>query len=169
MTIITRLVRKEYNRLAEPIQKTPQSAGIRWILQISVLIIMIIFLGGLAIAIAQGNQPRSPATIWHASTPFQQANIIECGWWWTSALLVALAFRTETRVFRESFLMSLVLIAFGCSDLIESGTGAWWRPWWLFAMKAGCVAGIVGLIARIVFVRKRRDETTEQSEFLNHQ
>lgn len=28
---------------------------------------------------------------------------------------------------------------FGLSDLIEAKTGAWWRPWWLLALKALCI------------------------------
>ncbi len=28
---------------------------------------------------------------------------------------------------------------FGVSDIIESFTGAWWTPWWLFVMKVACV------------------------------
>ena len=33
----------------------------------------------------------------------------------------------------------LGLIAFGASDLVETRTGAWWRPWWLLAWKCVCV------------------------------
>jgi hypothetical protein len=32
---------------------------------------------------------------------------------------------------------------FGISDLIESETGAWWEPWWLFVMKSLCVLGFL--------------------------
>ena len=31
--------------------------------------------------------------------------------------------------------------AFGISDFVEIHTGAWYRPWWLLAWKATCVAG----------------------------
>lgn len=37
----------------------------------------------------------------------------------------------------------VVLILFGVSDFVEATTGAWWRPWWLFAWKAACVLGLV--------------------------
>ncbi len=45
-------------------------------------------------------------------------------------------------------------LTFGLSDVIEITTGAWWRPWWLFAMKAACVLVLVGLY--IDHVRSRR-------------
>jgi hypothetical protein len=34
-------------------------------------------------------------------------------------------------------------VPFGLSDLVESQTGAWWTPWWLFAWKALCVLGLL--------------------------
>lgn len=41
------------------------------------------------------------------------------------------------------WLLPLSFAVFGVSDLIESETGAWWRPWWLFGMKAACVLGFL--------------------------
>lgn len=40
----------------------------------------------------------------------------------------------------------LVFVAFGLSDVVEMGTGAWWRPWWLFAWKAACVLALLVLL-----------------------
>jgi hypothetical protein len=36
----------------------------------------------------------------------------------------------------------IALVAFGLSDLVETQTGAWWRPWWLLAWKAACVLAL---------------------------
>lgn len=44
----------------------------------------------------------------------------------------------------------IVLILFGVSDFVEATTGAWWRPWWLFAWKAGCVLALVWLFAGLL-------------------
>jgi hypothetical protein len=41
---------------------------------------------------------------------------------------------------RLSWMLVVAFAMFGVSDIIESTTGAWWRPWWLFVLKAGCVA-----------------------------
>jgi hypothetical protein len=44
---------------------------------------------------------------------------------------------------RLSWVLVVAFALFGVSDLIEATTGAWWRPWWLFLLKAGCVAVFV--------------------------
>lgn len=36
--------------------------------------------------------------------------------------------------------LPLAFLAFGISDLVEEGTGAWWRPLWLLLLKSGCIA-----------------------------
>ena len=46
---------------------------------------------------------------------------------------------------RRCACLGVSLIAFGVSDIVEVQTGAWWRPWWLFAWKATCLVLLVGL------------------------
>jgi hypothetical protein len=36
-------------------------------------------------------------------------------------------------------IVALAFFIFAISDLVEVRTGAWWKPWWLFLMKAICV------------------------------
>lgn len=43
---------------------------------------------------------------------------------------------------------------FGLSDLIEAQTGAWWRPWWLLALKAFCI--LVFLFCFLNHLKKSR-------------
>jgi hypothetical protein len=43
------------------------------------------------------------------------------------------------------WLACAAFLVFGISDLIEINTGAWWRPWWLFVMKAVCVLILTAL------------------------
>jgi hypothetical protein len=48
----------------------------------------------------------------------------------------------------------IVFVAFGFSDVMEMNTGAWWRPWWLFAWKAACFLAMVWLLVN--YRRRRR-------------
>ena len=48
----------------------------------------------------------------------------------------------------------IMLILFGISDWVELSTGAWWKPWWLFAWKAVCVVSLVSLA--VVAYRKQK-------------
>lgn len=38
---------------------------------------------------------------------------------------------------------AMAFFAFGVSDLVETRTGAWYRPWWLLEWKSACVASLV--------------------------
>ena len=40
----------------------------------------------------------------------------------------------------------IAFLLFGCSDIVEVRTGAWWRPWWLLAWKAGCILTLLALL-----------------------
>lgn len=51
-------------------------------------------------------------------------------------------------------LAAVTFAAFGLSDVVEVQTGAWYRPWWLFAWKAACVAVFAGLLAERFRLRK---------------
>jgi hypothetical protein len=74
-------------------------------------------------------------------------NLIEAVFW--IVLGVVLAIRVWGRPAeprRIGVIASLWLIVFGFSDLIEMRTGAWYRPWWLLALKAACVLALVGCL-----------------------
>ena len=71
----------------------------------------------------------------------KNGNLIEAGVWLVVALiLVAKAWRAEGRLRRIFSVLAGAFFVFSISDLIEAQTGAWWRPWWLLAMKVACVA-----------------------------
>jgi hypothetical protein len=57
---------------------------------------------------------------------------------------------------RELRLLTLAFAAFGVSDIIEAHTGAWWRPWWLFVLKAACVLVIAPCAWRLWKARPRK-------------
>ncbi len=67
-------------------------------------------------------------------------NLLEAGLWFVfAAIFVALAFRTAQRKRRLSIILAITFVAFAISDVIESQTGAWWRPLWLLVLKGGCL------------------------------
>jgi len=80
-------------------------------------------------------------------------NIIEAGVWIVMGLgVVVWTVRTGSR--RVGLVAGAALVLFGLSDVVEAGTGAWWRPWWLLAWKLACVATLLGVVA--LWARKQR-------------
>jgi len=85
-------------------------------------------------------------------TAVETFNLGEAVLWFVCAVAVAMASRRRAAgVRRNAWLAVAALFAFGVSDLIEIQTGAWWRPWWLFVLKAACVLALTGC-----FIRHRR-------------
>lgn len=54
---------------------------------------------------------------------------------------------------------AVAFVLFGISDAVELQTGAWWRPWWLFAWKAGCVL----VLAALAWAHHRNKARRERS------
>jgi Na+-transporting NADH:ubiquinone oxidoreductase subunit NqrD len=83
---------------------------------------------------------------------FVLANRVEAGLWFVLAMVVIVAFRSSARVW-----LAASLVLFGFSDLVETRTGAWYRPAWLLVWKGLCVVLIVtGFCVERRF-RARRD------------
>lgn len=88
---------------------------------------------------------------------FQTANLIEAGLWSTIALTLAgFAIARTGRRRRLCLIAAVTFLLFGVSDVVETQTGAWYRPWWLFCWKAICVAAMVGLL--VDYRRSRREK-----------
>lgn len=68
-----------------------------------------------------------------------------CLWWAIAGGLVWRRARWPADRRGPGWALVLAFVAFGASDLIEVGTGAWWRPWPLLLLKAACVVAIAGL------------------------
>ncbi len=77
-------------------------------------------------------------------------NVFEASLW----ICLGIAALAAGRSRRRRAGLAVVLIAFGISDLVETQTGAWWRPPWLLAWKAACVAILAGYA--IAWLRARR-------------
>lgn len=79
----------------------------------------------------------------------RDGNLIEAGVWFLLAfVLLVHALRSARQCRFVLFVLVITLAAFGGSDLVETRTGAWWKPWWLFVWKAACV-----LVLLLGFVR----------------
>lgn len=77
---------------------------------------------------------------------FAFSNYIEAGVWSSIGVCFAVAVRKRGAARRRCVLAAAVFVIFGGSDVVEAHTGAWWRPWWLLAWKAACVAAMLGLL-----------------------
>lgn len=80
---------------------------------------------------------------------YQVSNYIEAGLWITMGIgcLLLACFAGRRRPIRLLPLAAAgVLIVFGCSDIVEAHTGAWWDPWWLLVWKVLCVGLLVLLL-----------------------
>ncbi len=74
-------------------------------------------------------------------------NFLEAILWLSVAAGFALAFYRRRGNPNLTLAAGLLFLAFGISDFVEMRTGAWYKPWWLFAWKAATLVGLA-----VVFV-----------------
>jgi hypothetical protein len=79
---------------------------------------------------------------------FVLSNRIEAGLWLVIALAMAVAAWRRRHVRRDCVIAAIAFALFGASDVVETHTGAWWRPWWLLAWKAACLFAFLILLKR---------------------
>lgn len=86
---------------------------------------------------------------------FQEANYIEAGFWGVIGLVFFVHVAIRSGANRTSRCTAGILfVLFGVSDVVEAGTGAWWRPWWLLVWKGACLLGLLFLLRE--HTRRRR-------------
>ena len=86
---------------------------------------------------------------------FVLSNRIEAVFWIAIAMAMSIAAARQSGAARVDCIVAAIAFAlFGLSDLVETKTGAWWRPWWLLVWKASCVLALLVLLAR--YLRRRR-------------
>jgi hypothetical protein len=86
---------------------------------------------------------------------FVLSNHIEAAFWCAIGLaLLVSAARHLGAVRRDCLVGAVTFVVFGISDWVEATTGAWWRPWWLFVWKSGCL--LILLILLVRYARRRR-------------
>ena len=76
---------------------------------------------------------------------FRVANQIECVFWNCFGLGFLLS-AVKPSYRRLKLLSGLVFVVFGLSDFVESGTGAWWDPWWLLLWKSACFLALAAIL-----------------------
>lgn len=90
--------------------------------------------------------------------PHAVFNMGEAISWIVLAIIVAIrANMAHPSLRRLGFLVAAAFFAFAGTDVIESRTGAWYRPWWLLAYNAACVTIILGCYIRYLAVGKSLD------------
>ncbi len=90
-------------------------------------------------------------------------NLLEAALWLVIAVLVAYrALRSSGSRRRLYSILSAAYLVFSISDVIESQTGAWWRPFWLLLLKGACIC--VFLSVAIEFWRIRQTIDSQRSD-----
>lgn len=86
---------------------------------------------------------------------FQISNYIEAGLWICIGFGFAIAaFRHSGTARRQCAIAAITFVLFGISDLVESTTGAWYRPLWLLIWKGLCLLVFAWLL--INYIRRRK-------------
>jgi succinate-acetate transporter protein len=68
-------------------------------------------------------------------------NLVEAVFWMlVTVVILVKAIRAAVPSRRIFFILSAAFFVFSISDIIESQTGGWWKPFWLLLMKTGCIA-----------------------------
>lgn len=75
---------------------------------------------------------------------FVRANLVEAALWAAMAVVVLVRWRRPAGI-----VLAGALLAFGLSDVVETRTGAWYRPWWLLAWKGVALLAIVTCGVRV--------------------
>ena len=66
-------------------------------------------------------------------------NAIEAVVWWVLGISMLIAAYAKPTHRKQCLVSAIALVLFGCSDVVEISTGAWWHPWWLLVWKGTCV------------------------------
>ena len=81
-------------------------------------------------------------------------NRVEAGLWLVIAIALAIAARRRRHVRSDCVIAAIAFALFGLSDLVETHTGAWWRPWWLLAWKLACAFALLHLLLKHYLTRR---------------
>jgi hypothetical protein len=88
---------------------------------------------------------------------FQISNYIEAGLWSSIGVGFAIAaLRQAGLVRKRCWIAAITFVLFGISDLVESQTGAWYRPIWLLIWKGVCLLIFAWLLVN--YFRDRRGD-----------
>jgi hypothetical protein len=86
---------------------------------------------------------------------FVISNYVEAGLWTCIGVGFAIAaLRQSGSARRLCWIAAVAFVFFGISDLVESTTGAWYRPIWLLIWKGGCLLVFAWLLIQYLRTRK---------------
>lgn len=90
-------------------------------------------------------------------------NSVEAALWLIIGLLLALGAKkiAVNNSKRDVFVLSVLFVAFGISDVVEVHSGAWWKPWWLLAWKTLNAIGLIYFAGKLYIAERasrRRNE-----------
>ncbi len=75
-------------------------------------------------------------------------NAFEAGFWIVIAVIVYLRSRRLVGGrWKVGVTAAVAFFWFGISDVLEIGSGVWWRPWPLLLLKLACVVVLAGCLA----------------------
>ena len=85
---------------------------------------------------------------------FILANRLEAVLWIAIAVAVLFVAMRRPHIGLDCVVAAVAFALFGVSDIVETTTGAWWRPWWLLVWKSACLATFLWLLKR--YAQRRR-------------
>lgn len=88
-------------------------------------------------------------------------NGLEAIWWATMAIVCWWKARGKWQSVCRTAAVCFVL--FAATDVIETQTGAWWKPWWLAVAKGICLIGLLGCGAWAWRIRQHTMATNRNS------
>ena len=96
-------------------------------------------------------------------------NLIEALLWFLLSVICAIqVIRAKPQGRITLAILSTSFFVFAVSDLIESESGAWWRPWWLLLLKGICVAGfVVGFGWHYLLIRPKAQQRADSRRSRN--
>jgi len=86
-------------------------------------------------------------------------NILEALFWFLLSVMFFRYYLKSNSLLKSKFLiLSITLILFGISDMIELFTGAWYEPLGLMVLKLSCGASMIYCFSVFIVNRKLFDE-----------
>jgi hypothetical protein len=78
-------------------------------------------------------------------------------WLGVSLIFLGLARKAEGPRRRIFLILTAAFFVFALSDVIETQTGAWWRPAWLLVIKGGCILVLFGCFRAYYRLTRKKD------------
>jgi hypothetical protein len=78
-------------------------------------------------------------------------------WLGVSLTFLGMALRNSAPLRRLFLVLAGAFLLFGVSDVIETQTGAWWRPPWLLLLKGGCIVVFALCFRKYYRLTRRKD------------